>query len=139
MRRIISTKKKVLFLCIGNICRSPMAEVMARKYGSDELEVSSAGFSPQPSNHPFTRSVLKEKNLDLGDHIARNYRDIDLNRYDLIVNMSGVPLPKSVTVPVEEWNVEDPYTGTEDDFRTAREKIEMLVMNLVLRVRLGKL
>ena len=33
-------KKRVLFLCLGNICRSPMAEAMARKYGSDVLEVT---------------------------------------------------------------------------------------------------
>ena len=32
-------KKRVLFLCLGNICRSPMAEALARKYGSDVLEV----------------------------------------------------------------------------------------------------
>lgn len=132
-------KKRVLFVCIGNICRSPMAEAMARKYGSDVLEAGSAGFTPQSSNHAYTRSVLKEKNVDLGDHVPRHLRDIDFSQYDLAVNMSGTPLPRSIPTPVEEWDVEDPFGGSEDDFRTAREKIEMLVMHLILRVRLGKI
>ena len=42
-------------------------------------------------------------------------------------------------VPVEDWAVADPMGGSEDDFREAREKIEMLVMRLILRVRSGKL
>jgi arsenate reductase len=132
-------KKKVLFLCIGNICRSPMAEAMARKYGADVIEPSSAGLSPQMNNHAFTRSVLKEKNVELGDHLPRRFRDLDLREYDLVVNMSGSMLPANLGVPVENWNVDDPYGGTEDDFRQAREVIEMAVMRLILRARLGKL
>jgi arsenate reductase (thioredoxin) len=132
-------KKKVLFVCIGNICRSPIAEALARKYGSDVLEVSSAGLSPQLSNHAFTRSVLKEKNVELGEHLPRRFRELNLREFDLIVNMSGSTLPVNVGVPVENWNVDDPYGGTEDDFRRAREVIEMAVMRLILNVRLGKL
>jgi arsenate reductase len=132
-------KKRVLFLCLGNLCRSPMAEALARKYGSDVLEVSSAGLTPAMNTTPFTRSVLQEKNVDLGDHLPRRFRDLDLKDYDLIVNMSGSALPRTIGVPVEDWEVDDPMGGSEDDFRVARETIEMLVMRLILRVRLGKL
>jgi arsenate reductase (thioredoxin) len=132
-------KKRVLFLCLGNLCRSPMAEALARKYGSDVLEVSSAGLTPAMNTTPFTRSVLQEKNVDLGDHLPRRFRDLDLKGYDLIVNMSGSALPRTIGVPVEDWEVDDPMGGSEDDFRVARETIEMLVMRLILRVRLGKL
>lgn len=132
-------KKKVLFLCLGNICRSPMAEALARKYGSDVLEVSSAGLTPALNNHAYTRAVLAEKNVDLGEHLPRKFRDVNPDDYDLIVNMSGSALPKNVGVPIEDWDVEDPYGGTQDDFREAREKIEMLVMRLILRARMGKI
>jgi arsenate reductase len=132
-------KKKVLFVCIGNICRSPMAEAMARKYGSDILEASSAGLAPAMMNTPFTRSVLTEKNVELGDHLPRRFRDTDPKTFDLIVNMSGSPLPRNLGVPVEEWNVDDPMGRSEDDFRKTRETIEMLVMRLILRARLGKI
>ena len=39
-------KKRVLFVCIGNSCRSQMAEAFARAYGADIMEVQSAGVSP---------------------------------------------------------------------------------------------
>ena len=132
-------EKRVLFVCIGNICRSPMAEAMARKYGSDVLEVASAGLAPAINTTPFTRTVLAEKNVDLGDHFPRRFRDADLQSFDLIVNMSGLRLPPNLGVPIEEWNVADPMGRPEDDFRQTREVIEMLVMRLVLRARLGKL
>lgn len=100
--------KRVLFLCLGNICRSPMAEALARKYGSDVLEVSSAGLTPAINTTPYTRKVLEEKNVDLGDHVPRRFRDLDLSQYDLIVNMSGTALSKNLGVPVEDWQVDDP-------------------------------
>src|SRR4051812_46596989 len=98
-------KKKVLFICIGNICRSPMAEALARKYGSDVLEPSSAGVAPALANTPFTRSVLAEKNVDLGPHLPRRFRDLAPKDYDLIVNISGSMLPQNLGVPVEDWAV----------------------------------
>jgi protein-tyrosine-phosphatase len=116
-----------------------MAEALARKYGSDVLEVSSAGLTPAINTTQYTRKVLEEKNVDLGDHVPRRFYDLDLSQYDLIVNMSGSMLPKNLGVPVEDWQVDDPMGRSEDDFRAAREVIEMLVMRLILRVRLGKL
>lgn len=132
-------KKKVLFVCIGNICRSPMAEAMARKYGSDVLDVASAGLSPAMNTTPFTRSVLAEKNVDLGEHLPRRFRDVNPKSFDLIVNLSGSPMPRSLGVAIEDWNVDDPMGKSEEEFRQTREIIEMLVMRLILRTRLGKI
>ena len=128
----------MLFVCIGNICRSPMAEAYAKKYGSDVIEASSAGVSAALNTHGLTRSVLKEKNVDLGDHLPTKFRNVNLSRYDLIVNMSGQPLG-NVGVRVETWNVKDPMGGDETDFRRASDDIEMKVMNLILRIRTGKI
>lgn len=129
----------VLFVCIGNICRSAMAEAMARKYGSDVLTAASAGLSPAMSNHALTRSVLGEINIDLGDHEPRKFSDVDLSKFDLIVNMSGSKLSDALGVPVENWSVKDPYGKKEPEFRAARSDIEMRVMQLILRLRTGKL
>jgi protein-tyrosine-phosphatase len=115
-----------------------MAEAFARKYGSDVIEPSSAGLSPALNTHALTRAVLMEKNVDLGDHIPRRFRDLDPNKYDLIVNISGEKLPSTLSVPVENWDVEDPIGGDQDEFRRAMEELEMLVMRLILRIRTGK-
>ena len=43
---VAKTKQRVLFICIGNACRSQMAEAFAKAYGSDILIVQSAGLAP---------------------------------------------------------------------------------------------
>jgi protein-tyrosine-phosphatase len=112
-----------------------MAEAFARKYGSDVIIASSAGLTPAANTVPFTRQVLAEKNVDLGDHLPRRFRDLDLGDYDLIVNMSGAKISEDIGVPVENWNVKDPFGGSDLEYRRARDEIEMAVMRLVLRIR----
>src|SRR5579871_2557108 len=62
------SKKRVLFVCIGNSCRSQMAEGFARAYGSDIMDSQSAGLSPATVIAPLTRQVLGEKNVKIDDH-----------------------------------------------------------------------
>lgn len=133
------SRKRVLFICIGNLCRSPMAEALARKYGSDVLVASSAGLSPAHGLDAPTSTILREKNIDPGDHQPRSLLDFDLSQYDLIVNISGRPLREKVGVPIENWNVEDPFGASDEEYRITRDKLEMMVMNLILRIRTGKL
>jgi protein-tyrosine-phosphatase len=116
-----------------------MAEAMARKYGSDVLVASSAGLTPALNNHALTRAVLSELNIDLGEHMPRSFTDINLSKFDLIVNMSGSTLTATNGVQVETWNVTDPMGKQAPEFRAARDDIEMRVMNLILRLRTGKL
>lgn len=116
-----------------------MAAAMARKYGSDVLEVASAGLSPAGTPHPLTASILAERNIDLGTHTPVPLRESPLDSIDLLVNISGMSLPPGLNVPVETWNVDDPVRGNEDDFRRTREELEMLVMRLILRARAGKI
>ena len=79
----------VLFVCVGNVCRSVMAEAMARKYGSDVLSASSAGVAAAGSGSSTTRQMLSELNIESREHVPRRLTDIDLNRFDLIVNISS--------------------------------------------------
>ena len=59
--------KRVLFLCIGNSCRSQMAEGFARKYGADVMEVGSAGLAPAAIVQPETHQVMNQKNINIDD------------------------------------------------------------------------
>src|SRR5690349_16859988 len=70
--------KHILFVCIGNICRSPMAEAMANRYGGDVLRARSAGVAPGMMPSPVTRMVLAEKNVALGDHVPTPLEMIDM-------------------------------------------------------------
>src|SRR3954447_20736885 len=110
-------RKRVLFVCLGNICRSPMAEALTRKYGADVLVADSAGLTPAIVTTPLTRRVLSERNVDLGDHLPKSLSEVDLDSCDLIVNMSGMKLPAGIRTPIEDWPVADPYGSPEPAFR----------------------
>ena len=127
--------KKVLFLCVGNSCRSQMAEGFARKYGSDVLEPSSAGFAPANIVQPLTKKVMEAKNINIDDQFPKDLDQVGVAQFDLIVNMSGNRLPGRVSVEVREWPIEDPIGQSEDIYVKVRDELENQVMRLILDLR----
>ncbi len=86
---------KILFICHGNICRSPMAEYVMKdkvqKRGlSDCFLIDSAATSTEEIGngvHRGTRRKLKEMNIPCGDHRARQMRRADYEAYDYLIGM----------------------------------------------------
>lgn len=111
-----------------------MAEGFARAYGSDVLKAESAGLAPAISLAPLTHKVMLEKNIDLGHMYPRGFGAL-AGGFDLIVNMSGQPLPQQINAQVEEWPVQDPIGEPEEIYRQVRDQIERRVMGLVLTMR----
>jgi arsenate reductase len=127
------SKKRVLFVCIGNSCRSQMAEAFARAYGADVIEVQSAGTSPASIVAPLTKQILAERNLNIDGQFPKAL-DLMNEPFDLVVNMSGHPL----TFPnarVLTWIVPDPIGLKEEVYRSVASQIEGLVMRLILDLR----
>ena len=114
-----------------------MAEGFARAYGSDVLVAESAGLAPAISVAPLTHKVMLEKNIDLG-HLYPRSLGMLKNGFDLVINMSGQPIPREIEAPVEEWTVHDPIGESEEIFREVRDQIEQRVMRLVLAMRARK-
>ena len=131
----MSEPKRVLFVCIGNACRSQMAEAFARAYGSDVLVASSAGLFPANAVPPDTLRAREEKNLDLSGQVPKSLEDLDHAKFDLILNMSGFPLPPVGGGAVREWQVPDPIVMEYEGHCGVRDRIERLVMNLILELR----
>jgi arsenate reductase (thioredoxin) len=127
--------RRVLFLCIGNSCRSQMAEGFARKYGSDVMEVGSAGLSPAAIVQPLTKKVMEERDINIDSQFPKDVSSADPSRYDLIINMSGVKLPGRIPIEVRDWKVEDPIGCTEDVYLEVRDQIEGLVRRLISELR----
>ncbi len=131
-------KKRVLFVCIGNACRSQMAEAFARAYGSDVLIPASAGLSPADRLPTHTLQAMQEKNLDLRAQFPKNLAEMSRGQFDLVVNMSGLPIPLRSQVPVREWAVGDPILMEYEEHCKVRDQIEDLVMSLILELRREK-
>jgi arsenate reductase (thioredoxin) len=131
----VSEPKRVLFVCIGNACRSQMAEAFARAYGSDVLVPSSAGLFPAKVVPPDTLRAMEEKNLDMSGQVPKSLVDLNGAKLDLILNMSGFPLPPLGGAAVREWQVPDPIVMDYENHCAVRDQIERLVMNLILELR----
>jgi arsenate reductase len=127
--------QRVLFVCIGNSCRSQMAEAFARTYGSDVLIAASAGVAPALGVSSDTERVMLEKNISLSDHFPKSVKQLSNVHFDLVVNMSGVELPNYTATPLRTWKVRDPIGGKSDVHREVRDHIEKLVMELILELR----
>jgi len=126
---------RVLFVCFGNAIRSQMAEHFALTYGKDVLVARSAGVAPATSVAVFTRKVMLEKNIDIGDAYPKAISDHGGEPFDLVVNMSGIPLAPELRAPVREWQIRDPIGSKEAVYRDTAELIERKVMDLILELR----
>lgn len=86
---------KVLFICHGNICRSPMAEFvmkdMVKKAGLEQLfRIDSAATSAEEIGNPVyppARRKLAEHGIDCGGKTARRLKSSDYDEYDLLIGM----------------------------------------------------
>jgi arsenate reductase (thioredoxin) len=127
--------KKVLFVCIGNCCRSQMAEGFANHYGKDVLIATSAGLAPTPVVAQETIQTMLDKNIDISHHYPKKFDPFEAKEMDLIVNISGFVLPGKLQVPEEKWTVVDPYGESMEVYAESANDLERRVMGVILRLR----
>jgi protein-tyrosine-phosphatase len=124
--------KRLLFVCYGNICRSPMAEGLARLRLGPAVEGASAGIGATggPAAEEAVLVMKAVYGVDISRHVARPVGLFDLGRFDHIVAMDvsiynhlrdiwGVP--ESV---LYGWDIEDPIGADYNTFKETARKIE---------------
>ncbi|MGE5592330.1 MAG: arsenate reductase (thioredoxin) [Betaproteobacteria bacterium] len=135
-------KKKALFICTGNSCRSQMAEGFLRVLGVDKWEAYSAGLDPQGVN-PNAVKVMSEVGVDISGQRSKPIDPAILQTVDLVITLCGSADERCPTVPAyirrEHWAIEDPAlaTGTPDEildtFRRVRDEIRRRIERLAGR------
>jgi arsenate reductase (thioredoxin) len=130
-------KTRVLFVCIGNACRSPMGEVIARKEANDVIEASSAGFYPMGMIPEMTQTTLERNGYSAKGLRSKGLREIVSEEIDLVVNLSGYKRAQSLEkfMQVENWEVSDPYGADEATHQRILEEIRGRVRELAERLR----
>lgn len=126
---------RVLFLCSGNTCRSPMAAGIARRIFGPSHTVLSAG-AETGSGGPVARNAIvaaSELGVDISNHTTVDMMDLDIASFDLVVvlrpsSAEYVALPAGV--PVAYLDVPDPYGSSSETYRKAARQIERGVRRL---------
>ena len=98
--RRMKTIKKILFICHGNICRSPMAEFvmkdLVKKAGlTSQFQIASAATSREEIGNPIyppARRKLAEHGISCSGHAARQLTNSDYEEYDLLIGMDKANL-----------------------------------------------
>ncbi len=99
------------------------------------IEPASAGLSPAAIVQPLTKQVMQPKNINIDGQYPKDLSSIDISSFDLVINISGAKLPCRLPIEVRDWNIEDPIGRSEEFYVDVRDKIEHLVMSLILELR----
>ncbi len=129
---------RVLFVCLGNSCRSPMAEALARHLAADVIDASSAGLAALGYVARPTLEVLAENGVPCDGLVSKSLRGVEFSAIDLVVNLAGRPIEKHLdgrALPVEDWEVGDPFGSDLAVYRRIRDGIERRVLDLAARLR----
>lgn len=129
-------RKKVLFLCTGNACRSQMAEGWARALKSGVIEAYSAGVAPC-FVHPLAVRVMKEAGVDITAQYSKHVEELDGIAFDYVVTLCDYADSKCPVRPGQGKRVHRPFEdpiharGTETEvqakFRSVRNRIRAFV------------
>ncbi len=125
---------KILFVCIGNSCRSQMAEAWANHFGKGKVQAFSAGSHPLGVITTETYEVMLEKGIALDGQSSKGLRDVSMSEMDVVVSMGRevyCSVPVSFKGRFVEWDIPDPYAKGRESFRTARDMIERQVLELL--------
>jgi protein-tyrosine phosphatase len=150
---------KVLFVCMGNICRSPMAEGMFRKAVRDaglegQIEADSAGthaYHVGSPPDPRAQAAIRQRGVDIGGLRGRKVEDVDFERFDYILAMDGDNMDRlmqraparhqdkvrrllSFSRKYPNLDVVDPYYGGPQGFEENLDMIQDAVQGLIREI-----
>jgi len=135
---VSETLPKVLFVCYGNTCRSPMAEGLARHLGDGNWEVASAGTSHTGWVSPEALEALAESGIDAAGLRSKGLAEFDLHQFRAVVILSSAPpasvLPEGFQGLVEEWHTPDPVGLPLEAYREVRDEMEGKILDLLSRL-----
>ncbi|MCB0456853.1 MAG: low molecular weight phosphotyrosine protein phosphatase [Flavobacteriaceae bacterium] len=152
-------KTKILMVCLGNICRSPLAEgILKSKVNTSKVLVESAGTGGwHVGELPDSRSIdiAKKHGIDITDQRGRKFSPYDFENYDFIYVMDNsnyqdviklantheeiekVKLILDEIFPNENVDVPDPYYGGSQGFENVFQMLDEACEKIAERLQLG--
>lgn len=145
---------KILFVCTGNTCRSPMAEYFAKKYADEnnleEFEFASAGINASIGKSASKEAVevMKEVGIDISGHKSKMLMEEDLRENDKVLTMTNshrevildmydydnVHTLKQFVKSCDDCDILDPYGYEKEKYRETREDIKKVVEKLLQKL-----
>ena len=129
-------RKRVLFVCIHNSCRSQMAEGLARHLGGDFVEAHSAGSAPCGQVDAGAIETMREIGIDISIHTSKSLDDVPQVDYDFVATMGcGDACPMVRAKRREDWGIADPKGKEPEAYQVARDTIQARVKQLLTEIQ----
>ncbi len=146
----MSRYSELIFVCTGNTCRSPMAEVIYKSLDKEsDIKVISRGLVvlfAEPIN-PKADVILKKHDLEISKHISKSLKASEINEKTLILTMTDAHKDKIIdnypnamnVYSIKEYvgevgDVVDPYGGTLVEYEDCYVELSRLVKKTVYRI-----
>ena len=126
-------RKKILFACRENACRSQMASAFAQHLAGDRLEVFNGGSEPAEKINPNMAKVMEEIGIDMAYRIPRTIDEaISHSPPEIIITMGcGEQCPYVPGAQRQDWDLPDPAGKSIEFMRDVRDEIERRVKDLI--------
>lgn len=126
-------RKKILFACRENACRSQMASAFTQYLAGDKIEVSSGGNNPSEKINPVMVEVMEEKGIDMAFRKPGSIETVLAeSQPDITITMGcNVECPFIPGAEKLEWDLPDPSGKPIEFMRNVRDDIEQRVVNLI--------
>jgi arsenate reductase (thioredoxin) len=129
------SKKRIVFVCVENSCRSQLAEAFAHIHSKGDWEVYSAGSRPSGRVNPKAIETMSELGYDLAKHESKSLDQLPVGEYDAAITMGcGDECPMIAARFREDWGLPDPKHMNLDQFREIRNLIEAKVKDLIKKL-----
>jgi len=144
----MTRKKRVLFLCVGNSCRSQMAEGLLRHMAPEKFDVHSAGSMASGLSSTAVR-VMAELGIDISGHRSKRVDEFSDQTFDYVVTVCDETEDKPCPVFLGQagkqfhWPFDDPACATGNDqqilavFRRIRDQIRDRLERFVMETNTG--
>jgi len=126
-------RKKILFACRENACRSQMSGAFAQYLAGDKIEAFTAGSTPAEKIAPLMMKVMAEKGIDMEFRKPKSLQSVlETVKPDMIVTMGcGEQCPFVPGTEKADWDLPDPAGKDIEFMRNVRDEIEKRVVSLI--------
>ena len=134
------TKKKIIFICTGNACRSQIAHGLLENMARDKFEVFSAGSHPSRV-HTMSIKIMEEIGIDISHHTSDFIDDYLKTGIEIVITVCDDVNESCPIFPGDverlHWSIDDPFKGWNFDegqiqsFRDTREEIKQRIIKFL--------
>ena len=128
-------RKKILFVCVENSCRSQMAEGLAKVIGKGVIEAYSAGSSPSGEVNETAIALMREDGIDISGSKSKGFDELPVKNFDIVITLGCkdtcpfIPADNHI-----EWLIKDPKGKDIAFFKQTKDQIKERITLLIERL-----